>query len=140
MKKGKNTCRICPYIKETKQVKGKNFTWKIEKDVSCHSYNIVYMLTCIKEKCKKSGKYRYIGETEKTLKDRVSLLIGYITQKKTSEPAGEHFNLKGHSKSNMKVLIFLENVTSFDSEYRKERESNHIRKFNTFYCGLNKKP
>ena len=82
---------------------------------------------------------RYIGETERTLKDRICEHIGYINTKKYQEPAGEHFNSTGHTKADMKVLV-LEKVYSCDSEYRKERESHHIKKFNTYYRGLNKKP
>ena len=138
-KKCINTCIICPYIEETKLERGKEFTWKIESSVSWQSYNIVYMLKCTKKRCNRKYKYRYIGETERTLKERVSEHIGYIHTKKLSEPAGAHFNTTGHSKSDMKVLI-LEKVINFDTEYGKERESHHIRRFNTFHSGLNKKP
>ena len=44
--------------------------------------------------------------------------LGYIN-------TGEHFNLPGHS-------IRVEKVISTDPEYRKERESHLVRKFNTF--------
>ena len=93
----------------------------------------------IKDICKKRGQYRCIGETERTLKYRVSEHIGYVNTKKILEPAGENFNLKGNSKSDMKVLV-LEKVTSFDIGYRKERESHLINIFNTSCGGLNKKP
>ena len=75
---------------------------------------------CTKENCKKKPKYenRYIGETERSQKDRISEPIGYINSKKYSEPAGEHFNHPGHQKSDMRVLI-LEKVQSFDPQYRK---------------------
>ena len=76
---------------------------------------------------------RYIGEKERTLKDRICEHFGYINTKKINEPAGHH------SKSDMKVLI-LEKVKSYDPQYRKERGSLLIRKFNTFHKGLNKKP
>ena len=36
--KCKNSCIICPYIKEATKVKSENFSWKIESDVSCSSY------------------------------------------------------------------------------------------------------
>ena len=39
----------------------------------------------------------------------------------------------------MKVMI-LENIHKSDPEYRKERETYLIRKFNTFHQGLNRKP
>ena len=74
----------------------------------------------------------YIGESERTLTERFCEHLGYINTKKIREPAGEHFHLPGHSKE-MKMK-------STDPEYRKEWESHLIRKFYTFYEGLNKKP
>ena len=65
------------------------------------------MLICTKEKCKQNEKYQqlYIGETERTLKDRICEHIGYINTKNKSQPAGQHFNKAGHSKADMKVAI-----------------------------------
>ena len=57
VKKCKNSCIICPYIKEVTQVKSENFSWKIESDVSCRSYNIVYMLICEKDNSKQKTGY-----------------------------------------------------------------------------------
>ena len=50
-----------------------------------------------------------------------------------------HFNQNGHQLSDMKVTV-LEHVKNSDPEYRKERETYLIIKFNTFYGGMNKKP
>ena len=44
---------------------------------------------------------KYIGETERTLKERVCEHIGYINTKKLNEPACEHFNLIGHTMADM---------------------------------------
>ena len=81
----------------------------------------------------------YIGETERTLKDRVCEHLGCINTKKTNQPAGYHFNLPGHSKKDMKVTILEKQYKNYP-EYRKERESLLIRKFNSFRRGMNKKP
>ena len=128
MKKCKSQCIICPYIQKSKIVRGKDFIWRIDSDVSCQSSNIVYILVYTKENCKQKTKYenRYIGETERSLKNRISEHIEYINSKKYSEPAGEHFNHPGHQISDMRVLI-LEKVQSFDPQYRKEQESYLIR-------------
>ena len=135
VKKCERGCIICPFVKEAKHVKANKFTWSINSKVNCHTRNIVYLIQCIKENC----NLRYIGESERELRDRISEHVGYIRTKKLSEATGEHFNLKGHTLSHMKVTI-LEKVTSRDELYRKERESFHIRRFNTFYKGINKKP
>ena len=44
-------CSACPYVKETKDIKNKNFHWKINKHLSCSSYKIIYMLECKKKAC-----------------------------------------------------------------------------------------
>ena len=45
----------------------------------------------------------------------------------------------GHSLADMKMVI-LEKVKKNDELYRKEREHYFIRKFNTYYKGLNRQP
>ena len=67
-------CPTCPYIKQTKNIKTDKFTWKINKSVNCEDKNIVYMIEC--NKC----MLKYIGETERTLKDRIGEHKTYITQ------------------------------------------------------------
>ena len=52
---------------------------------------------------------------------------------------GLHFNQKGHTLANMTVTI-LEQVKIEEQFYRKERELYLIRKFNTYYGGLNLRP
>ena len=135
MKKCSKWCSICPYIKETRVIKHKNMNWKLNQTLNCDSSNIVYMVGCNKEKCKEV----YIGETERRLKDRISDHIGYIKNRKIETPTGEHFTQKGHSLSDLQVII-LEKVSSQDPLYRKERERYLIRKFNSFYEGMNKSP
>ena len=65
--------------------------------------------------------------------------IGYVRNKVLTKATGEHFNLPGHDKSNMKFTI-LEKVRSTDPLYGREREKLHIRNFNTFYEGINREP
>ena len=93
------------------------------------------MIECNLETCKE----KYIGESERTLKDRISEHVGYIRTKKTHLATGEHFNKPGHSLGNMTVRV-LDKVKSVDIYYRQEREAYHIRKFNTFYRGMNLRP
>ena len=94
---------------------------------------MAYLIEC--EKCKE----QYIGETERTLKDRLGEHKTYIKTNKIHEATGEHFNKPGHSLHNLKVCI-LEKIKQSDTLYRKEREAYLIRKFNTFNKGINKKP
>ena len=59
------------------------------------------MNECQKDFCKE----RYIGKTERELRERISEHRGYIYNKKVSMATGEHFNLPGHQLSDMKVTI-----------------------------------
>ena len=91
------------------------------------------MIQCEKENCKK----RYIGQTGRLVKFRIADHRGYINNQVTSKATGAHFNLPGHSLADMKFTI-LEQVRYNDEAYRKERESYHINKFNTYHQGLNR--
>ena len=63
----------------------------------------------------------------------------YVQSDKISEPNGEHFNLSGHSLSDMRGLV-LEEVRNCDPFVLRAREALLIEKFNTFNLGLNKEP
>ena len=127
-------CPICPYIKPGKKVRATatTFTADIEQQVNCQTRNIVYCIQC--KKC----CIQYIGESQRTLQDRISDHRGYITKSQTNKATGEHFNLPGHKVSDMEVTI-LEKIWNEDPQYRKQREQMWIEKFNTKYKGLNRK-
>ena len=61
----------------------------------------------------------------------------YAINQKVNKATGEHFNLKGHKVSDMRVSI-LEKIFSSDAAVRKEREKYFIMKMNTKYKGLNR--
>ena len=88
-----------------------------------------------KQYCKK----KYIGITHQEFRDRIYQHIGYVRNKQMQKATGEHFNLPGHHIHHMKFTI-LEKVKSSDPLYGREREKLLIRKFNTFYDGINKEP
>ena len=93
------------------------------------------MIQCNKETC----KMRYIGESDRELKKRLSEHKGYINNNKITQATGFHFNQAGHSLDNMQITI-LEKVRKQNIMYRKEREKFLIKKFNTFYKGINRMP
>ena len=121
------------YIMEGRNIKiNKNQIWKINKKVSCLSYNVIYLIECQKENCKK----RYIGETKRWLRKRLADHRGNVRDG-LDTATGAHFNSTGHSLSNMKITI-LEQVRKQDDLYRKERERYFIQKFDTYNNGLNR--
>ena len=81
---------------------------------------------------------KYVSETKRILKFRLAEHRGYVNNNDDTA-TGEHFNMPGHSLSDLTVTI-LERVKSTDDLYRKEREKYFIRKFNTYYRGLNRQP
>ena len=84
-------------------------------------------------------KMRYIGETERQLRERLNDHKKYIKSIIPTQSTGEHFNSSGHSLHNITITI-LEKVKSQDKNYRLEREKFYIKKFDTYNNGLNRKP
>ena len=116
-----------PFIKEEKVITQNKTRWKLNTQINCQSENVVYMIICKKENC----NLKYIGESERSIKDRVSQHISYIRTKNRTQATGENFNLPGHRLHDMEA-IGLEIAWKKDTLYRKERESYLKRKFNTF--------
>ena len=81
--------------------------------------------------CQKCNS-KYIRETGRMLKARLSDHRGYINNQVVSVTTGDHFNLPGHSLANMKITL-LEKVKVNNDLYRKEMETYLINKFNTHY-------
>ena len=112
-------CTACPYVKTGQNVKiSDTETWKLNKKFSCETYNCVYML-----ECSKCGN-RYIGETSRMLKARLSDHRGYINNKVVNITTGDHFNQPGHSLADLNVLI-LEQVKKED-EIIERREKDTL--------------
>lgn len=127
-------CAACPYLIEGKNIKiDKRNTWRMNRRLTCSTFNSVYLIECEKENCKQ----RYIGESKRPIRNRIADHRGYIVNKNIDKATGAHFNLPGHSLDNMKFTI-LEQVKRNDESYRREREKYLINKFNTFHKGLNR--
>ena len=136
MKKcGKTGCKACPYIQPGQVFKATATNYKVQlnSEMDCLTCNLCYAITCGVPRC---GQ-QYIGQTSKSLKERFSQHLGYVDR--NIEATGRHFNLPGHSKSDMGVTI-LEKIHSKNVWFREEIESMHIRKTNSFYKGINLKP
>ena len=108
-----------------------NYKTDINCTVDCSTNNIIYLLGC--KKCPQ----QYIGETERTLKDRFAEHRGYVNTNNQTKTTGVHFNSKGHSVSDMLITV-IEKVHNKDPQFRKQREKLYIQKFNTRYRGLNR--
>ena len=94
-------------------------------------YNCIYMIQCKKE----NFGEKYIGQTGRIIKYRIADHRGYITNQVLA--TGAHLHLPGHSLADMRYTI-LEQVRYNNESYRRERETYHINKFNSFYMGINR--
>ena len=130
MKKGlkkclKPRCQVCPYLIENQTAKSRNSNSESNLDttVNCDSTHVVYLISC--NKC----RAQYIGETERSLRKRISEHLSYIDHGR--EATGGHFNSKGHNKSDVRVQV-LEKVLEKEKYWIQEFSSRHGP-------GLNKK-
>ena len=110
-------CTACPYIKEGRTITNKQKTWRIEKNLNCESSNIVYLIECKKDRCKRTNEYRYIGESKRPLKYRLADHRGYILNKNVNQATGAHFSLPGHSLGDLSVKI-IEQVRKTHTTHR----------------------
>ena len=111
MKKCKNTCQEWEDVQERKSGKSGKYSRSIKDQVDFDTKkNIIYLIQCKKENCQIN---RYVGETEKNARERISEQREYIYRNEKRYATGEH---------------------------RKENEIYVIRKLNYFYNGINRSP
>ena len=92
---------------------------------NCYTRNMVYLLPC--KVCENSV---YVGETKRTLKQRVKEHLWDIRGNK-EKPVAMHFNQTGHKLDNLQVQV-IEDVKDNNSlYYRKIREEFWMNKMNT---------
>ena len=127
------SCLTCPYSITGKIIKATatDFKTEVNAPVNCYSKNVIYLITC------KHCNEQYVGETFRTANDRFLNHRGYVNNNKDKKATGHHFNLPGHSISDMKFQI-IEKVHNKDPFFRKEREKMYINKLNTKLKGINR--
>ena len=76
-------------------------TLSLNGQFDCNTYNIVYAIICKKE----TYKQGYKGKTKRLLKFCIADHRGYIVNKDTSQSTGLHFNLPGHSLSDLSINV-----------------------------------
>ena len=89
-------------------------------EIDCSTRKIMYLLGCRK------FPRQYIGETERSLRERFSEHKGYVNTKNMTKSTGIHLNEKGHSISDMQISI-LEKAFNQDLQLRKQRERMYIQ-------------
>lgn len=113
-------CKACNHITETKTFNSShnNRIFTIKNKFNCKSSNIIYLITC--KKCKK----QYVGESGRTLAQRITDHISYIKLKKDTA-TGLHFNLEGHNINHLTVIPIeqIHITTEEATNIRRHRES-----------------
>ena len=136
----KRPCKVCAFsFENTKEIIGNvnNYKHKIQGNLNCKTRRGIYYWKCTYSECQDKPCVEYVGMTKRSFLERYYNHISYIRQKKLNEPAGKHFNLKGHGLQHMKGLL-IENVRSNDPLILKIREEFYIDRFDTFQNGLNR--
>lgn len=90
----------------------------IKHNIYCYTKNIIYLITCT------HCKSQYVGETGRSLRDRVNDHRSAI-KKKSKTPIGVHFNSLGHSMLNFSIVAFdiIENV------FERRAKEKQLQKF-----------
>ena len=129
-------CQLC-WISEsatTHDCKRTKQSWTINAPLDCNSEDVVYKL-----RCRKCPPWLYIGETGRRFRDRMQDHRGYITQKKLDHPVGAHFNLPGHSVSDLLPVAIERVLPKGNDLLRKRREKYWINKYDSITFGANTK-
>ena len=122
---GEEGCRVCPHVNASRSFYSTNGDeYEILKGGECNTRNVVYLLSC--KMCKKSV---YVGETERTVKQRVKELLWDIRGNK-DKPAAIHFNQGGHKEDYLEVQV-IDSIKDNSLYYRKIREEFWMSKLNT---------
>ncbi len=132
----KDICGTCERMSEKKQVISADGKKVFNLDFGhfgCKTRNVVYMLYC--KICKKPV---YVGETGRTLAERITEHMREIRLRK-GKPVAEHFNGNGHSMEQLEVYI-LERICDNAKYVRMIKERDWINRLHTeIPSGLNKK-
>ena len=107
--------------------------WKITAPITCQTENVIYKLAC--RKC----SWVYIGETRRCFADRLREHRGYISQERLDQPAGEHFNSRGHKPSDLIAIAIERVLPKNDHHLRKCREKYWINQYDSSSFGGNKR-
>ena len=83
--------------------------------------------------------FQSFGMTKRKFQTRFLEHLGYIKSEKCFDPSSEHFNLPGHSLSDIEGMV-LEQVRSKNPYILRAREALLIKQFDSYKFGLNKEP
>jgi len=127
-------CKCCTHIKDLSHLTiFNNITLTYNQQLTCNTTNTIYLIHC--QKC----KLNYIGETKRSLKERLTNHRSTIkTHKQTA--IGIHFNMPQHNIKDLKIMP-LNHSPDWTDYDRKQQEGTWIKILKTSYpTGLNNYP
>ena len=123
-------CVVCEMLVRGQQW-GSGFPERVDQRQECRMWNVVYGINCVR--CKKMV---YVGETGRTLKQRLKEHEADVRLRR-DKPIADHFCDVGHSQDDMGVCV-LERIQDGSRWYRKIKEQGWIQKCGTEWPdGLN---
>lgn len=126
-------CQMClKFIKSNGIITStkNNQTFLINKQFTCISRNVIYVITCTK--C----NIQYVGETNQTLRDRLNNHLSNIKTKKIT-PIANHFNTTEHKISDL-VIQPVDEPPENNEETRRKLERLWMKRLETIHPhGLN---
>ena len=135
---GQHKCKTC-HTHASDCMKFRSTTYNkefiIHDLITCSSSNLIYLITC--RKC----NLQYVGETSRTLRERVTDHRSAVKLKKKT-PIGLHFNLPNHSVFDLKITAIELIKTNQNTDlFRKSKEKFWQQSLGTIYPkGLNSLP
>ena len=134
-------CRLCPFtglqpgeVQRTISIHSTGEELQIRGRLDCQSRNIIYVVTC------KKDKKQYVGETGNSAEERFVGHKNTVVQachQGTEIAVGQHFQLVGHSVADV-VFTPVEQIFSRNIFVRKVREKKMINQYDLVRKGLNK--
>ena len=108
-------CGTCPHFPHSDSFicTNSNKTYPIKNNLSCHSKNVIYLITC--SRC----GIQYVGQTSLTLRDRFTRHRFDINHK-LDKPVSNHFNGFNHSISDCQIVP-IEQVSNQDNLLHREQ-------------------
>ena len=91
-------CRTCQHVSSSLTVNGPNCTINIKEHFSCHSSNLVYCILC------RHCPDLYIGEVDRTLRERFGEHLRSMEKKSPGFPVPEHSYCLDHTLFGAEIL------------------------------------
>ncbi len=128
---GSGRCQLCRHINTSDHVRAPNgqTAW-VRGSFHCNSVNVVYAISC------RVCDSIYIGQTGRSLRDRLNNHKSDIRRNDTSKPVSEHFCSAGHSLADLLVCVLRGGIFT-NRRSRETEESRLISRLGTIATGMN---